>query len=98
MALSSMVIASFGGGAATVTLTYDDVSLLVTNVAAQNGSTDRTLRIDVTSPRVVSRVLAPGATLDLALVGVARMAYTMAPDYHGTLRPVGVMWSASYGF
>ena len=98
MALNSLIIASFGNGSATVTLTYDDVSLLVTNVAAQNSSTSRTLRIGITSPKTFSRSLAPGGTLDEALVGQNRMAYTMAPDYHGTLRPYGVIWGASYGF
>ena len=98
MATATVEVANLGGGAATVTYDYNDVTLLVTRILGRNDSVDgKTLRIDVTSPKVFSRTVLAGQVVDQTLVGANRIPYVDSADYHGNIRHAGIDWNATLG-
>jgi hypothetical protein len=90
--------AEFGFGVAWIDFYIDDVALEVFRVVAINNDSYRTLLLDVTSPKTLTRSLSPnGGTLDISIPPGQRIPISQETDYHGNTRWGGITWSGTLG-
>ena len=65
----------FDTNGAVITFTYDDIAMKLRSISASNNS-NRTLRINLSSPLILSRILNPSDTISVSIPTATRPAFT----------------------